>query len=402
MMVTIQQAWDILKRINLLTSSEKISIYNAVGRIVLRNIKADNDSPPFDQSRFDGFAVGEPDQEHSYHIIRPKSPVTAGDGGHYALEKGEAIPIMTGAPLPKGTYIIVPQEKCHIDGNRLILKDIPTKERMILEKGSDFKRGETYLKKGEKINPVHVAFMALDGKSEVEVFKHPKICVLSLGNELLPVTTKKLKGPMIRNSHPALIQSLLLPYGHIQDGGSALDNLDEIKKALLMRLHSKYQIVITTGGMGQGVKDLTSRAIHEIGATSLFEGLKATPIGTFSCYQYKGEIIFSLPGGMVGVLLLTKLFIYPFIKKIQGIRVPEKAGPFKKATLVNMGKGFQATHHEGKRAARFIKAQFWKERGKLWVTPSQAKSLLEMNAFILLENEKEGGDEVSIFPLWYE
>ena len=411
MKVSLEHAWDLIKGVDLFTDSEITTIFNASGRISYKDIYAENDSPPFDQSRFDGFALGNlQNDETSYRIIYEK-PITAGDSSKYVISEGEAFPIMTGSPIPKGTRLIVPHESCTIQGSKLVLREIPKKRRMILTKGADFTRGDILLKKGEKINPLRVAFLALDGKSHIEVFSLPSLCVISLGNELTSIRAKRLKTAMIRNSHPALIQSLIHLNGKVRYRKHVADDLDKIKKNLTKTLHSKAQVIVTTGGMGTGIKDLTRKAVRAVGAVPLFEGVDAVPIGTFSCYLYNKKIIFCLPGGMVGVLLLTKLFIVPFLMKMQGAEFPPEIGPFETALLTGSPtkklntNSFPIKGRETQKTIRFIKARSWiNEHGKTLVTPLDAEALLKINSFIVIKSRDTAitGRRVPIFSLWKE
>jgi len=408
MKVSLQHAWDILREVKLLTSVESVSINQAAGRVAFTEVRAANDSPPFDLSRFDGFAIGNDGQpsSHKTYKILTQEAVTAGDAKRYTVSTGEALPIMTGAPLPRGTSMVIPREECVVTGNFLKIKRVPEKDRMVLQKGADFTRGETYLEKGQKINPIHAAFLALDGKSKVEVFALPSIGVLSLGDELENISKKHLKTAKIRNSHPALIQSIISPYGNVVYQGIVEDDLEKIKGVLKDLLHSDIQVIVTTGGMGKGIKDLTRNAICGVGAETLLEGIDAIPIGTFSCYQYRDKVIFSFPGGMIGVLLLADLFLKPFVKKMQGISMPGNVGPFIKAILINdnaipkeipFGRG-----HNTRRTIKFLKARLWKKAGKKYVTPLQkGESLLHLNSFILLKfPESMNNKNITVFPLW--
>ena len=404
MIVSIQKAWNILLATKLQTPSEKIPITEAAGRVASRPVTAENDSPPFDMSRFDGFACGLP-TNHAPKMFRivHEQPITAGDGAARALSEGEAAFIMTGAPLPRGTRLIVPREMCRVEGDSVMLLGLPDKERMILARGADFMKGETYLRGGETINPLHVGYMALDGRTEVDVHEIPSVSVLSIGNELEEVSKRFLGGAKIRNSHPALIQSLLRSHAMVVSGEHVDDDVTKITRALLTKLHSGCGIVVTTGGLGQGVKDLTRESIRATGASCLFEGIHAVPIGTFSCYQYGDKILFALPGGMVGVLLLTKLFLEPFAKKVQGMRVSKTLGPFPRAFPASDDAGFLGFHeveHGNAPPVKFVKATLREENGVLRVFPLKNASLLEMNAFIVLNLENYGNDTFPVFPLW--
>ncbi len=406
-MTTLQQAWDVLRMINLLTPPETIPIAESKGRVAAKTLKATHDSPPFSQSRFDGYALGEPGTDPSRFRIITQSVVTAGDGRPRILSRGEAIPIMTGAPVPEGTHAILPEEWCSKGENgTLQVERFPERKRMYLKKGADFKKGDILLKRNETIHPIHVAFMALDGREHVEVFSLPIIRVVCSGDELAKHPKKILNKGEIRNSHPVLIQSILSPHGVIQGELRLPDSLKVLKRNLLEVLHSDASIVITTGGMGRGIKDLTRKALRAIGAVPLFEGINAIPIGTFSCYRYNQKVIFALPGGMVGVILLTELFVHPFVKKVQGKLILPFPGPFVEMSLHPAAVSPPTFRFHTKAAGiRFIKAYTWSEGGKKWVAPLRpdTDTLKRLNAFILLngqEQKAEKRDLVQVFPLW--
>jgi len=395
--VTLQQAWDLLKRIELFTNTETIPISLSSGRVAFKDVVAEFDAPPFTQSRFDGFALGKSTKTSIFKIVTSKA-ITAGDDGKYLLSDGEAIPIMTGAPIPEGTRKIVPREMCQVKDKFLYVEKFPRPERMILKKGADFSKGHIYLKRGEQINPIHVAYMALDGRDSVEVFALPHISVISSGDELIPSGPKQLKRAKIRNSHPALIQALLSHYAIVSYQTHVSDDIEKIKKSLIYALNSDSYVVITTGGMGKGIKDLTRKALRDLGTIPLFEGINSIPIGTFSCYQYKNKVIFSLPGGMVGVLLLTKLFISPFIRKIQGWKPHHRVGPFVMARP--RSETIPLEKKASREMIRFIKARAWEESGERWVVPLDSTSLIEMNAFIVLKYNDKHKQKIPVFLLW--
>ena len=394
----MEQAWNILGNLQLLTLPESVPIHEAIGRWSSRDIRACHDSPPFDQSRYDGFALGAVEGT-SYKILNGKV-ITAGDGNFYHLQKGEAIPIMTGAPLPKGTAAIVPEEACQINHHTLTVRRFPNKGDMWLKKGSNFSKGDLYLRQGSRINPMHVAFLTLDGKDQVEVYSRPIVAIISSGDELSTSKVQTLGRAKIRNSHPALIQALLTPYARVTQKMHVPDRVEPMKNALVAALNSEALITITTGGLGKGIKDLTRQVIHELGAETLFEGIQVIPIGTFSCYLYGNKIIFALPGGMIGVLLISKLFIEPFLKKIQGAPFASSPGPFRMMYL----KDSQGRLRRRENKRRFIKARHWEEgEEERWVSPldPQNDSLTDMNAFILSGiSTGRNGAKVPVFTLW--
>ena len=405
MKTTIQEAWNILCDLTLSPLIEKVSILEAVGRVAAMDVRAAHESPPFDQSRYDGFAVGEANDKYSSSFkISQENAITAGDPKAYRVAKGRAIPIMTGAPIPEGACMVVPQEACDVQGNTIVIRHLPDKERMILKKGADFIKGELLLKNGEPITPIHVAFLALDGRRTVEAYRRPTLSVLSFGDELMPFTSKDLGESKIRNSHVPLIHALLSPFGTVVREKRVADDQERIEKALRKEADADTQIIVTTGGLGKGIKDLTQKALHAIRAFPLFEGINAVPIGTFSCYLYKNKVVFSMPGGMIGVLLLTKLYLLPFVKKLQKMPYPREVGPFQAMRVLPQKIPFiPSKRPSGKQPVRFAKAKSWREGKHHWVSPLEESALRTMNAFMVLNLIKPTNrDEVPVFQLWEE
>ena len=405
MKISIQEAWNILCGLTLSPLIEKVSILEATGRVAAIDVRAAHESPPFDQSRYDGFAVGEVNDTHSLTFkVSQEKAITAGDPKAYRVAKGCAIPIMTGAPIPEGTWMVVPREACDIQGGTIVIRHLPDRERMILKKGADFTKGSPLLKNGELITPIHIAFLALDGRHSVEVYRRPTISVISFGDELMPFTSKKLEKSKIRNSHVPLIHALLSPFGAVVREKRVIDDQVKMEESLREEADAGTQIIVTTGGLGKGVKDLTQKALHAIRAFPLFEGINAVPIGTFSCYLYKNKVVFSMPGGMIGVLLLTKLYLLPFVKKLQKMPYSRDVGPFQAMKVLPKNALFIPVKRPlGKQPVRFVKAKCWREDKHRWAAPLEENTLRSMNAFIVLNlTEPTKRDEVPVFLLWEE
>jgi len=398
MPLSLYKAWERLTSVEITTRPEKVSIENANGRICCSTIYAASDSPPFNQSRFDGFALGEIAGER-YQIVGDMV-ITAGVSPSVKLSPGQAIRIMTGAPLPDGTTHVVPSESCRIDNQGfLYVQDLPSPEMSILRKGANFLKGHPYLKRGEKINPFHISFLALDGKEDVTVFSLPLITILSLGDELEEIGKEVLEHGKIRNSHPFLLSAILRSCGIVADTFQVEDEPKKVHKRLADILSSPTQLLITTGGMGKGVKDITRKTLRKAGALPLFEGVQAFPIGTFSCYLWHNKVIFALPGGQVGVALIAKLFIQPFLLKMQGAKRVEFFSPLYQARFKKEKGDF--TQESGKsKTIKFFKAKTWFEGGNFHVKRLSSRSLTEMNSFIVSGVKENKKNSVNVFPLW--
>jgi molybdopterin molybdotransferase len=400
-MKTVQQAWEILMRLNIKTGPERVPIAQAAGRKAFEDVSAACDSPPFSLSRYDGYALGEKNTSDWFDIII-KTPLTAGNVFEKSLKSQQAIPIMTGAPLPEGTHYIVPHERCLISGTRLRPRLIDQNSRMSLRQGLNFRKGETYLLAGTTITPLHVAFLAMDGKSDVKVFSKPCLAVVSTGDELSVVIEKNLQKGHIRNSHPSLIYSALLRYGIVTQSEIVSDDPVLLKERFAYYINSDEDVIITTGGLGKGVRDFTRTVLKETGCFPLFEGIAAWPVGTFSAYETNGKIVFAFPGGLVSVLLLTKFFLEPFLKMIQGWQSPGNPGPFSAVELLDFSSDLPRFFPAKKGWIRFIKARCLRQENSdaLYVSPLRSDDLSNLNAFIVSEDGASLTGKVKVFRLW--
>jgi len=399
---TVQQAWNTLMALGTTSRPEIIPIAQAVGKIAFENITASCDSPPFSLSRYDGYALGENNSNEWFDIITENS-LTAGHVFKGTLKPQQALPIMTGAPLPEGTHYILPAEHCEVTGKRIRPLMLEKTKKMALKKGQNFRKGERYIAAGECITPLHVAFLAMDGKSQVKVYSKPRLSIISTGDELSDVTEKNPGNGHIRNSHPDMIYSMLSANGILTQSEIIGDTPALMRERFTHYINTDEDVIITTGGLGKGVRDFTRMTLQETGCLPLFEGIAAWPVGTFSVYRIHEKIIFSCPGGLVSAILLVKLFMEPFLKKIQGWRPLDKPGPFSWVKLSDIPAGSFRLSVEKKGWIRFVKAHccYQDNSPPLCVTPLMPDdSLLKLNAFIVIDNIVPPDGRVKVFKLW--
>src|SRR5687768_15761415 len=172
-LIAVEKALKIIARETGLVGTERISLENTIGRILAQDIVADTDLPPFDRSQMDGYAVKSADTKNTPATLRLVGESAAGRGWHKTLNKGEAVRIMTGAPLPKGADAVQKLEVAKEDGDSVTLLQPTEIGRFIVPKGEEVKKGTKVLKIGEMIDARNISVPAAFGYSKLSVSKRP-------------------------------------------------------------------------------------------------------------------------------------------------------------------------------------------------------------------------------------
>src|SRR5262245_21851811 len=191
-MLSVAEAIQIVREHTPVLPVEKVALEDALGRVLAADIIADSDLPPFDRAQMDGYAVRAEDVTDAPARLRIVGESSAGNGWHHTLTEGQAVRIMTGAPVPHGANSVQQVELTHElkDGTVVELLESVELGKSIVSRGSEITAGETVLTTGTLINPAMMATLASFGYATVEVGKRPNVAVLATGSELVPVDEK--------------------------------------------------------------------------------------------------------------------------------------------------------------------------------------------------------------------
>src|SRR5687768_2864531 len=218
-MIPVEKALKIIERETTRLATENVPLSAAVGRVLAEDVAADMDLPPFDRSQMDGFALRSKDVEGSPVVLEVVGESAAGRGWHKKLKKGEAVRIMTGAPVPEGADAVQkieltrefgaagPDQSTDLRHSVEILHPVE-KGKFIVPKGFEVKRGDAVLRAGTEISPNSIAVLAAFGYSKVKVSRLPRVTVLSTGSEIVDVGAKPKKD-QIRNSNSPMLAAFL-------------------------------------------------------------------------------------------------------------------------------------------------------------------------------------------------
>ena len=299
-------------------SSEVIPIREAYGRILAESVYLDTDQPPFDRSMRDGYAVLSEDIQELPARLKCLGEVKAGEVSSLCLKKGEALQIMTGAPVPAGADAVVMVEYTERPNSDevIILKSSTSKSNIAL-KGSERKVGDLLVSKGDRVSSIELGGLASVGKSQIYLFKRPTVGILTTGDELVEVDEKPGPG-QIRNSNAYLLYSQVLKIGGIPKIlSTATDNIKDLRNQINKGLRN--DVLLISGGVSMGKYDLVEPVMSELGIQIYFESVTMRP-GKPTVYARKGkQFVFGLPGNPVSTFVAFELFVNPVLKTLQGL-----------------------------------------------------------------------------------
>jgi molybdopterin molybdotransferase len=318
--VVLQEAGSLTKP----SRMETAPLLDCLGRILAEPVVADRDQPPFDRSTRDGFAVRAAEISGG-RSLRVLGLIRAGERWTgQTLGEGEAIEIMTGAPLPDGADAVVMVE--HVETDEATIQ--PQSDRSlragenVVAKGSEAKAGDVLLAPGTKLEAAEIALAAACGRSALKVFTRPMVAIVATGDELVEIdATPELQE--IRNSNSYGIAALVTETGGIAERlAVARDRREEIRERIA--LGRKSDLLVLSGGVSMGKYDLVEEVLAEFGAEFFFTGVKIQPGKpvVFGRLPKQGDLdecyFFGLPGNPVSTQVTFHCFVGPMVKALAG------------------------------------------------------------------------------------
>lgn len=320
-MITVSEALTLIGRDVPSLDCEVIPLGSSVGRVLAKDVAADTDLPPFDRSQMDGYAVVAEDTRSAPVKLKIVGESSAGHGWHHAMKSGEAVRIMTGAPLPPGANAVQKIELTS-EADGVVTIDESTKlAANIVFRGSEVKAGDRVFSKGERVTEQMIASLAAFGCSSVSVSVRPRVGILATGSEIVPVEeTPSID--QIRNSNAPMLSALSAKCGAAPtEFPLADDDLERLTARISDGLGSS-DVLIITGGVSVGKYDLTKPALRSLGAEIHFEKVSLKP-GKPAVFATLGEsLIFGLPGNPVSAAVTFELFVRPALMQMQGCSQP--------------------------------------------------------------------------------
>ena len=308
--------------------SEIVSIKDALNRISSKEVIAKSDYPADDNTAFDGFAVNSKETKNTFQKFKILKTIAAGDNPYIKkVPKLSCIEVMTGAIIKKPFDTIIPIEDIEFfpskqNAKYIIIKKKIKKSEFIRPKGSDYKKGNKIIRKGELINPAHILSLKTLGIDKVLVKKKVNIVFYPSGNELSD--KKNIPSWKIRNSNTIYLNSLIrsLPVNFTVQ--KILRDKDQklFKKQISKQLKSKTDILITSGAVSKGKFDFIPSVINQFKLKNHFKGVAIRPGKPIMFAKFNNnKCFFGLPGNPISSVACFRFFVIPLLFKSLGLKV---------------------------------------------------------------------------------
>lgn len=303
---------------------EEVPLTQAAGRYLASDVAAGIDSPAFDNSAMDGYAVRAADVSTASGETPVRLPV--GDesraGGEIPgpLRAGSVCRIFTGAMMPAGADAVVIQEDTKQDGVVVEIFEASPVGRHVRRQGSDVQNGDTILRGGDRLWPGEIGLLASQNVATVRVYRQPRVALLSTGDELKALGEELTPGTIINSNLYVLTEMLRLVGAIPEPLPAAPDDLPSIEAALHKALEA--DVVITMGGVSVGAYDFVQEAFERVGIAPQFWKVRIKPGKPLTFAQYEGKPVIGLPGNPISAMVTFEILVAPCLRQMLGDREP--------------------------------------------------------------------------------
>lgn len=319
-MLSVSEATDLIRDSVKPLPAEACALAESLHRVLAADVLSGTDSPPFDKALMDGFAVRAEDCAEAGTQLRIVGEVTAGNVATVKVESGQAIRIMTGAPLPAGADAVVPFERTSSTDEQVTVNQSVTRDACVLRQGAAMQRGDCVLSAGKRLRPQELGLLAELGVHTVTVAQRPRVAILATGDELVPVHEQPGPG-QIRNSNESMLAAQIenasataVPLGIARDDAEHLE--------LGISLGLQADILVLSGGVSAGKLDLVPSVLAAAGVEEVFHKVRVKPGKPvwFGMGRQDDRTVpvFGLPGNPVSSMVCFELFVREALNVMTG------------------------------------------------------------------------------------
>lgn len=331
-MISFDEALERIRASARPLGKESVPIDEAAGRVLSAPVIARIPSPRCDVSAMDGYAVREADLAGFPARLQVIGESFAGSGWNGSIGAGDCVRIFTGAAVPEGADRVVIQENVRRDGDHAIIEEKPGKARHIRERGGDFEQGDELLRPGRMLDRRAIVAAAAADIAQVEVFKRPRVWILSTGDELAEPGMAAERAGAIPESVSLGVAALTGDWGgSIVNRQRLRDDLPSMERAAAQAIASS-DLVLVTGGASVGEKDFAKAMFAPAALSLIFSKVAIKPGKPVWFGRSGGTLVMGLPGNPTSALVTARLLLAPLLAGLSG-RDPREALRWRSARL---------------------------------------------------------------------
>jgi len=370
---------------------EEVELQHAAGRVLAEDVAADRDTPALARSVRDGYAVRAIDLPGELEVI---GEVRAGERFSGQVSPGQAVEIMTGAPIPAGADAVVMVEHTRRENGRVRVDGSAEPDQFINPKGCEAAGGETVLRRGKRLDYSDVAMLAAFGRARARVYRQPSVALIATGDEIVEVNEKP-KEFQIRNSN---IYSLA---AQVKRAGGVPRMLPiardtEMHTREMIEQGLAADLLLLSGGVSAGKYDVVERVLATLGAEFFFDRVLIQPGQPLVFGRARGKFFFGLPGNPASTMVTFEIFARAALELLSGHEEVSLHMPFARLT-----RDFR--HRPG--LTRFLPAQWSADGSELtpvaWHGSGDVPALTRANAYLVADaecGEYRRGDFIRVLP----
>ena len=358
---------------------EEVTLDSAAGRVVAADVAADRDAPALDRSARDGYAVRAADLPGELAVI---GEVRAGERFAGVVGPGQAVEIMTGAPVPEGADAVIMVEETRAANGRVRIDRAAQPAQAINRRGGEAAAGEIVLRAGTRLDYTGIAALAAFGHAHVRVYRRPAVAILSTGDELVQVDQTPAAF-QIRNSNSHSLAAqvaraggtpVILPF--------ARDTAEHTRQAVSQGLEA--DLLLVSGGVSAGKYDIVEETLAGFGAEFYFDRVRIQPGQPLVFGRARGKFFFGLPGNPASTMVTFELFARAALDLLAGQTDTALKMPWARLTR-------EFRHKTG--LTRFLPALLSADGAEVtavaWHGSSDIPALARSNAFLVAEADRE-------------
>jgi molybdopterin molybdotransferase len=382
---------DVTRALSEPVETETVTLLETHGRTLAEALLSDRDYPALRRSLRDGFAIKSREVPGT---LRIRGEVRAGEGEKAPLQSGEALEIMTGAPVPDEADAVVMVE--HVvrseDGSTVRIDRTAEPGQFVNERGSEAKQHAVLIEARTRLDTSHIAIFAMTGRSAVPVFPRPTVAILATGDEIVDVESAPAPH-QIRNSNSFMLASCVKTAGGVPVILPVARDTPEALRALVQE-GLTHDMLLISGGVSAGRYDLVKPTLKELGAEFHFERVRIQPGGPVTFGIVRSKPVFGLPGNPGSSLVTFQLFAQAALEILGGVKQP---------ALSLLRAAFEAPFRHKRGLTRFLPAWLSSDGDRLrhipWQGSSDIPALSKANAFLVAEHDRETwnvGDSIRV------